>query len=78
MEGREKSLATSHQGPRRTGGGMSFRVTICNSTGRGQDARLMAQEMSSRKGAMSVSLSFLLASSLLLSPGACERQCQRP
>lgn len=50
MEGFEESLATSYQGLRwtlldnciiGTEGRVSFRVTICNSTDMGQDARLM-------------------------------------
>lgn len=52
MEGLGESLATSHQGPKRilldnciigTEGMVSFRVTVCDSTGRGQDARLIPQ-----------------------------------
>lgn len=87
MEGLEESLASSHQGPGRilldncvvgTGGRMSFRVIIYDGTGRGQDAGLCPREMCSRKGSVSVSLSLLLVSSLLLSFGAGEKQCQRP
>jgi hypothetical protein len=56
---------------------MSFRVTVCNSTGEGQDTGLTPLETFSRKVTMSVSLSFCLVSSLLLSLGAGERQCHR-
>lgn len=61
-----------------TEGRVSFRVTVSNSTGRGQDAGMMPQGDIEQERCSVHLLSFLLVSSLLLSLGASERQCQRP
>lgn len=83
MEGLEESLATSYQGPRRTlldnciigtEGRMSFRVTICNRTAMGQDARLPPRG-DSQQEMCNVCLALILAGFL---SGAGERQCRRP
>lgn len=60
-----------------TGGRVSFRVTVGNSTGRGQDTRLMPQG-DVQQERCNVRLALILAGFLLLSFGASERQCQRP